>query len=387
MTVVHALREERLQPVHQSRHRPTVLHVVLSLWPGGTEQLVIEICRRSAGQFRPVVCCLDDHGSWGADLAKRGTDVIALGRRPGFQPSLGYQIARLAARYDASVLHCHHYSPFVYGRLAKLVRPGLQVVFTEHGRYNDGPPLPKRKAVNPWLARIPGPIYAVSESLREHMVAEGYPANRVSVIHNGIDPGPTPGRFERQRARAVLGASEQTFLVGTAARLDSVKDLPTLVTAFASLRLQQPCARLVIAGEGQERPALERQIADLGLGADVSLLGHREDVRALMPGFDAYVNCSISEGISVTILEAMAACVPVVATRVGGNPEIVVDGRNGLLVPARTPSELASAMNRLARAPETREAFGREGRRTVERDFRIDQMVDNYARIYRALAS
>jgi glycosyltransferase involved in cell wall biosynthesis len=363
-----------------------VVHVVLSLWPGGTEQLVVELCRRSADQFRPVVCCLDDHGSWGADLARRGTEVIALQRRPGFRPSLGYQIARVAARHKASILHCHHYSPFVYGRLAKLVSPGLQLIFTEHGRFDDGPPLTKRQVVNPWLARIPGPIYAVSAALREHMVAEGYPANRVSVIHNGIDPGPAPGDCERARARTALGASADTLLVGTAARLDPVKDLPTLLTAFASLRKAQPRARLLIAGEGPERERLERHIAALGLGADISLLGHREDVRALMPGFDVYVNSSISEGISVTILEAMAACVPVIATRVGGSPEIVLDGANGVLVPARSPVELASAMRLLADAPEMRQAFGREGRRTVERNFRIDQMVDRYAQVYRALA-
>ena len=364
-----------------------VLHVVLSLWPGGTEQLVVELCRRSADQFQPVVCCLDDHGSWGADLARRGTEVIALQRQPGFRPSLGYQIARIAARCKASVLHCHHYSPFVYGRLAKLVRPGLQVVFTEHGRFNDGPPLARRRAVNPWLARIPGPIYAVSAALREHMLAEGYPADRVSVIHNGIDPGPVPGELERQRARTALGVSDDTFLVGTAARLDPVKDLPTLITAFASLRHAQPRVRLAIAGDGPERARLEQQIAELGLGADIALLGHREDVRRLMPGFDLYVNSSISEGISVTILEAMAACVPVVATRVGGNPEIVVDGANGLLVPARSPLALAAAMRRVADTPPMRGSFAREGRQTVERNFRIDQMVDRYAQVYRALAS
>jgi glycosyltransferase involved in cell wall biosynthesis len=365
----------------------TVVHVVLSLWPGGTEQLVVEICRRGAQQFRAVVCCLDEPGSWGTDLARRGIEVVALRRQPGFRPSLGLQIARLAAERQAAILHCHHYSPFVYGRLAKIVRPGLQVIFTEHGRYNDGPPLPKRKAVNPWLARIPGPIYAVSSALREHMVAEGYPAHKVSVIHNGIDPGCVPGEFERGRARAALGVGDDTFLVGAAARLDHVKDLPTLITAFASLREAHPNARLVIAGEGQERANLERQIGERGLGTDVSLLGHRDDVRSLMPGFDLYVNSSISEGISVTILEAMAACVPVIATRVGGNPEIVVDGMNGLLVPARSPGELASAMRTLAAAPSMRDALAREGRRTVERDFRIDQMVDKYARIYRALAS
>jgi glycosyltransferase involved in cell wall biosynthesis len=364
----------------------TVVHVVLSLWPGGTEQLVVEICKRTSEHFRPVVCCLDEPGSWGEDLARRGIEVVALRRRPGFQPSLGYQIARLAAQRGAAVLHCHHYSPFVYGRLAKLVRPGLQVIFTEHGRYNDGPPLRKRKAVNPLLARIPGPIYAVSSALREHMVAEGYPSHRVGVIHNGIEPGPVPGEFERQRARAAVGAGPDTFLVGTAARLDAVKDLPTLIAAFSGLRETHPSARLVIAGEGQERQDLERRIREMGLGTSVSLLGHREDVRSLLPGLDLYVNSSISEGISVTILEAMAACVPVVATRVGGNPEIVTEGANGFLVPARSPKALAAAMRRLADGPGARQTFARAGRKTVERDFRIDAMVNRYAGIYRELA-
>jgi glycosyltransferase involved in cell wall biosynthesis len=365
---------------------PVVVHVVLSLGPGGTEQLVVALCARAGARYRPVVCCLDEPGSWGLELQRRGMPLLALRRTPGFHPSLGYRIARFAASHGATVLHCHHYSPFVYGRVASLVSPGLKMVFTEHGRYDDGPPLRKRQLVNPVLARVPGPIYAVSAALREHMLREGFPARRVGVIHNGIDPGPLPREFDRRRARKALGARGDELLIGTAARLDRVKDLPTLIAAFAALREEQPNARLVIAGEGSERARLEGEIANRGLSGAVSLLGHRDDVRALLPGLDLYVNSSISEGISVTILEAMAAALPVVATRVGGTPEVVADGSNGLLVPARSPRHLALVLRGLARHPAARQALGRAARRTVERDFHIDTMIDRYTNIYSELA-
>src|SRR5262249_10554038 len=156
----------------------------LSLGAGGTERLVIEICKRLPS-VDSSVCCLDEPGAWADELRSRGIDVFALRRQPGFHPSLGYRVAAYARRRGGSVLHCHHYSPCVYGQVAALVHPGMRVVFTEHGRLTDAAPSRKRKIVNPVLGRLAGDIYAVSADLREHMLAEGFPAKRVSVIHNG----------------------------------------------------------------------------------------------------------------------------------------------------------------------------------------------------------
>src|SRR5215471_14344424 len=159
--------------------RLRVMQVVLSLEPGGTERLVIDIATRLQHLVDPIVCCLDRPGAWASELTSAGIPVIALGRRPGFRPHLGYRIAQLASVHAIDVIHCHHYSPFVYGQIGALVRRGLHVVFTEHGRLSDAAPSLKRRLVNPVLGRLPDAIFAVSHDLRRHMIAEGLPDSRV----------------------------------------------------------------------------------------------------------------------------------------------------------------------------------------------------------------
>jgi glycosyltransferase involved in cell wall biosynthesis len=321
-----------------------VLHVALSLDVGGTERLIIEMVKRRTPQST-AVCCLDAPGAWATELTDLGIPVVALHRKPGFHPSLGLELAAIADRFGASVLHCHHYSPFVYGYLAAFRSPKLRMVFTEHGRLSDAPPSAKRRLGNQVMGRLPGAFYAVSEDLRRHMLAEGFPARRVGVIYNGIDPGAAPTQADRLDARRRLAIVDDAFVIGAAGRLEKVKDLATLVKALAVLRTHMPHATLVLMGGGAERMPLEQLAASVGLqGGAVRFTGHRDDVRSLLPGLDIFVNSSISEGISLTILEGMASRLPVIATRVGGTPEVVEDGVSGMLVPARSPDALAHAI-------------------------------------------
>src|SRR5206468_1725849 len=199
-----------------------------------------------------------------------GVEVIALHRRDGFRPEIGRRIARLAAERRIDLLHCHQYSPFVYGRIATAWRRNLKLVYTEHGRLSDAPPTWKRRMVNPLLAR-----------------------------------------------------------------LDTVKDFGTLLEAFAAVRRRLPGARLLIVGDGPERAWMTQRAAQPDLDGAVDLLGYRDDVRGVIAAADVYVNSSISEGISITILEAMAAGLPVVATAVGGTPEVLTGDAGGVLVPSR----------------------------------------------------
>ncbi len=358
------------------------MQVVLSLDPGGTERLAIELVRRLSDRYRMVVCCLDEPGGWATELTAHGVPVEALRRPSGFQPSLGSRIAALADAHQVSVLHCHHYSPFVYGTLARLRRPGLGLIYTEHGRLSDDPPTLKRRLANTVLSRLAGPTFCVSAGLREHVCAEGFPPAKVGVIHNGISVGPPPGDEARAAARAALGLDPSALVVGTAARLDPVKDLGSLVAALAQVRQSRPDATLVIVGEGPERGAIEAAVQAHGLTGAVWLTGYRADVRTLLPAFDVYVNCSVSEGVSLTILEAMAARLPVVATGVGGTPEVVRDGETGMLIPARDPSTLAAALLALAADPALRRRLGDGGRDRVEQAFTIERMVDAYAGQY-----
>jgi glycosyltransferase involved in cell wall biosynthesis len=362
-----------------------VMQVVLSLTAGGTERLVIEIVRSLQRQsVESVVCCLDEEGAWAEEMTRIGVPVIALGRRSGFRPGLGCTIARLAARYRVDVLHCHHYTSFVYGQIAALMKPGLRVVFTEHGRLSDSAPSRKRRLVNPLLGRLPAAIYAVSEDLGRHMVAEGFPAARVQVLHNGIDPGRHTSGEARRLARRTLDLPDAAFVIGTVARLDPVKDLATSLEAFAMLRAHIGGARLVIVGDGLERQSLEEAGDRLGINDAVVWTGHRQDVRSLLPAFDLYVNSSIHEGVSLTILEAMAASIPIVATRVGGNPE-VVDLDTGLLVTPRSAADLALALRALASDPIRRRRMGEAARARVKTAFSLDRMVAAYLADYRRL--
>lgn len=357
-----------------------VLQVVLSLNPGGTERLVIEICKRLAQQVDSFVCCLDEPGEWAAELAALDIPVSALGRGSGFQPGLSRAIARMIESHAIDVVHCHHYSPYVYGLFASALTK-TPLVFTEHGRLSDAAPSLKRRLVNPVLSAIGGRICAVSADLKRHMVAEGFPERRVHVVHNGIDPGRRATAAQHRAAREALGIAHDAFVIGSVGRLDPVKNLGALIEAQSLLLQAFPASRVVIVGDGPERQALEAQAAGLGIADAVTFAGYRSDVRELMAAFDVYANTSTYEGISLTILEAMAAGLPVIATPVGGNPEVVVQHETGLLVPARARS-IADAIAPLVDDPQRRRVIGDAGRWRVLRHFSIARMVGDYANFY-----
>lgn len=363
-----------------SGRTPRVLQVALSLNPGGTERLVVDLVRHFAGQIPMAVCCLDEVGAWASELAADGVPVTALHREAGFRPILGRAIAQAAAAHAANVIHSHQYSPFVYSCLARLWRPGCRLIFTEHGRLSDVGPSPKRRLANRALQVFPREVFAVSEDLRQHIIAEGFAPSIVNVIYNGIVVGPLPDRAAREDVRCAIGASDSTFVVGTIARLDPVKDLRTLITAVSECVKQIPM-RLLIVGDGPERGSLEQCAVETGAAPFVRFLGHRDDARRWLAGCDAYVNSSVSEGVSLTILEAMAAGLPVIATRVGGTPEVLSDA-SGRLVPPREPLALATTLRELATRRDLRESMGRAARQRVEDRFTLERMIGAYRSAY-----
>jgi glycosyltransferase involved in cell wall biosynthesis len=230
------------------------------------------------------------------------------------------------------------------------------------------------------LGLLPAEIFAVSSELRREMIREGFPARRVRVLHNGIDPGTAPTPFSRARARRALGVPDDVLLIGTAGRLDPVKDFSTLITAVAEHRLHHAATRLVIIGDGPERAALERLAATAP--GTVVFTGYRSDVRDLLPALEIFVNSSTHEGVSLTILEAMAAALPVIATRVGGTPEVVLDNETGLLVPPQNPMSLAAAVNALAQSPDRRQRMGEAARLRMKSHFSLETMTRAYLTAY-----
>jgi glycosyltransferase involved in cell wall biosynthesis len=357
-----------------------VLQLVLSLNPGGTERLVVELASRLHPRVPMAVCCLDEAGLWASALQERGIRVSVLGRQAGFRPGLGRRVAHAAAQHGATLIHAHHYSPFVYGAIARLWRPSTRLLFTEHGRLSDAGPSPRRRAVNRLLRLAPQGVFAVSADLKRHLVAEGFPPQSVRVIYNGIDPVSDGLDADRNRIRQMLGVGDDVLTIGTVARLDPVKDLGTLIESVSHL-IAERRVRLVIIGEGPDLTRLKHTAAARGVSNDVTFVGHRDDVRRWLTAFDVFANSSTSEGVSLTILEAMAAGLPVVATAVGGTPE-VVDASTGYLVPPRDPVALAAAIRSLAKDVPRRATLGRAGRQRVATSFTLDRMVEDYRKAY-----
>src|SRR5688572_28709259 len=185
-----------------------------------------------------AVCCLDEPGEWAPKLEAHGIAVRALGRRPGLRPALGRAIARIAADDDIDLIHAHHYSPFVYGALARLWAPRVALVFTEHGRLSDAPPSSKRRLANQLLSRVPHRVFAVSEDVKTHLVGEGFHPGSVGVIYNGVEAGLAAQPADWSRIRRQLGIGDDELVVGTVARLDPVKDLGTCISAIAAMTIR-----------------------------------------------------------------------------------------------------------------------------------------------------
>jgi glycosyltransferase involved in cell wall biosynthesis len=360
----------------------SVLHVVHSLDPGGAERLVIEMIRAMKGRMESSVACLDRAGDWAGEARSLGAKVETIGRKPGFHPSLGLQIAAIAKDRHADVLHCHQYSPFVYGSLARVVHPRLRVVFTEHGRLANSRVSWKRKLSNRILRRVPVRTVAVCDDLKQHLIHEGFANAHIDVVYNGIRLGPRPSPAHRAEVRSSWGVHPQAFVIGTVARLDEVKDIPTLLQAHASLLEKFPSIQLWILGDGPERESLERSAREGVRAGSVRFFGHRQDARNLLPALDVYVNSSTYEGVSLSIVEAMAAGRPIVATRTGGNPEVVSDAVTGILVPARDANALAASIESLVRDRDQAERLGAAGRKRAEEMFDFDRMIEYYLRAY-----
>jgi glycosyltransferase involved in cell wall biosynthesis len=273
------------------------------------------------------------------------------------------------------------------------------MVFTEHGRTYPDQPRFKRRAFNLVFSRFVERVTAVSGGVKSALCRmEGFPPERVEVVYNGIDLG----RYvrvdakERQEARRRLGLPGDAPVVGTVGRLDPIKHYTVMLAAFRRLRADHRDARLVVVGDGPERGRLESLAGLLDLSRSVHFLGPRLDVDLILPAFDVFALSSLSEGLPMTIIEAMAAGVPIVSTAVGGVPEMVRDGQEALLVPA-SPSplvtaadleasshvdDLAAPLRRLLADPALRSRLAAAARARAMAEFSLEVIGERYRMLY-----
>ncbi len=354
----------------------------------GAEVLVAEAVRRLRGRIDPVILCLDGVGPIGERLLAEGTPVVALGRRPGLDWRLPWRLAGELWRRRVDVVHAHQYTPFFYSALAKvLCGLGPRLIFTEHGRHYPDVVSSARRAVNRLALRLLADDVNACCAFSATAVSrvEGFAPTPVGVIENGIEVGRYGPAADRAALRRTLGLDPGRRYVTCVARFHPVKDHAMLLRAFAAVAPRHPEADLLLAGDGPLREDLRRQAEAAGVAGRVHFLGVRGDVPDLLRAADVFALTSVSEAASLTVLEAMATGLPVVVTAVGGNPEMVRDGSEGLLVPRGDDKACAAALSRLLGDPELARRLGGAGRRRVEERYQLGQTIEGYYALYRRL--
>lgn len=373
---------------------PLIAHVIHHLWIGGLENGLINLINRIPEErYRHAIICMDDFSDFKDRLQRDDVPVIAIHKKPGRDPGAKWRLFQLFRELKPSILHSRNLSGL--DALLPAFMAGIKYrVHGEHGRDIDDLDGSNKKLQ--LLRRLHRPLVdryiPLSQDLERYLTQKiGVDPSRISQIYNGVDTDRfKPAEGEKPKLPTAAGfADDRSIMIGTVGRFQSVKDQMNLAEGFILMLKNNPelkgTARLVMIGDGPLRaPVLER-LAEAGCADLVWAPGARNDVNALLPAIDLFVLPSLAEGISNTLLEAMSCGVPVIATAVGGNPELVVDGVTGTLIPPADSPALADALARYLGNPALLESRGTAARQRIEEHFSINAMVERYIGVYDTL--
>ena len=369
---------------------PLIVHIIYALGTGGLENGLVNIINRApSGRYRHAIVCLTTAGEFADRLTQANVDIYTLDKQPGHDVRAYWRLFRLLWRLRPAIIHTRNLAA-LETQLVSLFLPGVRRVHGEHGRdvYDlDGSNrkyLLLRRFLKPLIHRY----IAVSRDLGDWLVGRvGIPETHVRQIYNGVDQVSFHPRGPVRPDLAPTGfMPAEGFVLGTVGRLAEVKDQSTLVEAFGHLVAERPelraSVRLILIGDGPLFATLKNKIETHGITELVWMTGDRKDVPELLRLLDIFVLPSLAEGISNTILEAMATRLPVIATRTGGNPELVEDGENGLLVPVGDVHALSKALEKLVCDPSLAAFMGTKGFEKVSARFNWAHTVHEYLGVY-----
>jgi sugar transferase (PEP-CTERM/EpsH1 system associated) len=365
--------------------RPRVLHVMDSLVEHGMELALLRLIQRTHHEFAHFICCVRELGARPHRFAAAGAEVTFIGKSVGQDWRVPWHIGRLCRTLRPDIVHTRNWGTIEGTLTARLARVPV-VIHGEHGRETPGGSASDRRRdrMRRLAFRFVDRIVVVSSHLERWARDEiGIRPQRTVLIRNGVDTSRFQPPADRERLRRTRGYGPEDIVIGAVGRLCPVKDHATLIAAFERVLRREPAARLLLVGEGPERRRLEEEIGRRGLQAAARLAGHQRDVAEWLGAMDVFVQPSLMEGTSNAVLEAMAVGLPVVATRVGGNPEAVVDGLTGRLAPLRDAAALATAIEGYAHGPAARRQHGAAGRARVARHYALDDMIAAYTFMYR----
>lgn len=363
--------------------RPGLAYVTHSLDPGGTERLVIEMGLALADEFDLIVVCLDRLGLWANRLLDYGIPVYSVNRRPGLDLDVPKRLAYIFRKHQTQIVHAHQCTPWFYSALSRLINPAQKLVFTEHGRFfpetkNHKKILVNKLLIEPFTSRI----IAVSEDIKKRLcVYEGLRYKSIDIIYNGALIN-SSCNISKSSIRQNFGFTDNDFIVGSVGRLDPIKNIPLLIGALYKIAQQKLPVYGLLIGDGPEFNYISAMINDLGLKDKIIMTGFREDAQNLLRALDLFVLPSFSEGISLALLEAIMAGIPVVATDVGGNPEVIINNYTGWVIPSNSTDTLVTAIIEAINNPYKLHMFSTSAYNIVQNKFNFSTMLDKYRIVY-----
>jgi len=362
-----------------------ILHIVDTLEFGGAEKVVVDLANAMASQHDIGVCCVRKQGELSKNL-KPAVRQYCLDKRDGNEAGLWWRLRKVIRQHNAQVVHLHNWGNYLDVGLACLTLRRVHLIATIHGPYGDYPPgvlSTCKKRLRHLLEVIITTRYqqiiTVAQSIATEVRQRHLPARKISVIHNGIDAAPSNRTgIKPEDTPPHLGAP----LLITVARLAPVKNQQMMLNAFRTITLALPDARLWFIGDGPSRSDLEELARQLNISDKVWFSGFRDDTTALLTMADLFLLTSHFEGISISLLEAMRAGLPCVATAVGGIPETIEDNQSGYLVEAGNHADLSRKILALWASPEKLRATGAAAKTRQHQAFSIDSMQAQYQTAY-----
>ncbi len=367
----------------ECKRRITVFHFIGSLHVGGAEeQLVSLVTQFGKEKFRIIVGTMQPGGGLMDRLAEAGIENVCLNFRVRSCVQFVFRMAALLKREKVDVLHMHMYYASRYGRLAGILAGVPAMVCTDHG--HDPWKNWWHLAFDRYLAKRTSLRIGVAQDIADTIMRrENLPTEKIAVVPNGVDTE----RFkvspeERAHVRTELGIADDELLVGGIGRLADMKAFHILIEAVSIARGKVPKIRLVLVGDGPLRGQLEQRAADLGIADRVTFTGIRYDIPAVLAAFDIFAMSSEREGMPISLLEAMSAGKPIVATRVGGIPEAVTDHVEGLLVNSGSPQAMADAIVEIASDPGLAAKLGQRASERAAADYSVAATARKLEQLY-----
>lgn len=360
-----------------------ILYLIETGGPGGAERMLLDLARHLGEGYCPTIGLLKP-GWLQAQVRSTGLCCAMLGGNGLGDLGVIANLCRVVGENQITLIHAHEFYMGAVGALISRLT-GVPLVVTVHGK-SYYPDKRRRRLIYRMVATRAAMVVAVSQDLKMFFCRTvGVPHKRVAVIHNGIRVNHAFDRNRDPKLLEGLGIPPESSIVGTVGNLYPVKGHRHLILAAKTIVQRQPNTHILIFGRGELKDTLIAEAQALGIKERVHLLGYRDDVPKWLEVMDVFTMPSLSEGLPLSLLEAMAAGTPPVVTSVGGMPEVVQDGRTGFLVPPGDPNSLARKVLGLLEDPSLAANLGKAARATVLERFSLERMVNEYRDLYQAV--